>query len=357
MAAPRQRLCLGIETSCDETAAAVVTSGGAVRSSIVASQANLHAQYGGVVPELAARQHVQAVLPTVDRALAAAGVTWSDLDLIAVTRGPGLPAALLVGVAAAKAVAFAAGLPLVGVNHLAGHVYAHALEAEPQAGSPDRLPRPAVALVVSGSHTDLCHLPAEGGLQLLGTTVDDAAGEAFDKVARLLGLGYPGGPALDRLAQTGDPGAVPLPRALGPLTGPRRRDPRLVGGPYAFSFSGLKTAVAVRLEAAPDTPPADLAASFQAAAVEVLVAKTLAAAAHLRVRTVLVAGGVAANSALRSAMTAACIQSGLTVCFPPLCYCTDNAAMIAVAGWMAHARGQVDGWDLDADPNLPLELP
>lgn len=356
MAAAPERLCLGIETSCDETAAAVVTEAGRVRSSIVASQADMHAQYGGVVPELAARQHVHAVLPTVDLALATAGVGWSDLDLIAVTHGPGLPAALLVGVAAAKAVAFGRGLPLVGVNHLAGHVYAHALDAQGLDGSPDRLPRPAVALVVSGSHTDLCHLPAEGGLQLLGTTLDDAVGEAFDKVARLLGLGYPGGPALDRLAQAGDPQAIPLPRPLGSLTGPRRRDPRLLGGPYAFSFSGLKTAVAVHLESAPDTPRADLAASFQAAVVEVLIAKTLAAAEHVGARTVLVAGGVAANSALRADMTAACARAGLGVSFPPLCYCTDNAAMIAVAGWMAHARGRVDGWDLDAAPNLPLEL-
>jgi len=356
MGAAGAGLCLGIETSCDETAAAVVARDGTVRSSVVASQAHLHARYGGVVPELAARHHVEAVLPAVDQALGDAAVGWDDLDLVAVTRGPGLPAALLVGVAAAKAIAFARGLPLVGVNHLAGHVYAHALDAGPARG-PDRLPRPAVCLVVSGSHTDLCLLPEDGGLRLLGTTVDDAAGEAFDKVARLLGLGYPGGPALDRLAREGDPGAVAFPRTLGAVAGPRRPDPRLVGGPFAFSFSGLKTAVATRLEAAPDTPRADLAASFQAAVVEVLVAKTMAAAGAHGVDTVLVAGGVAANSALRTALHAACAATGREARFPPLHYCTDNAAMIAAAGWVAHGQGRRDGWQLDAEPDLPLQLP
>ncbi len=349
-------LCLGIETSCDETAAAVVVGDGTVQSSAVASQAHLHAQYGGVVPELAARHHVAAVLPTVDRALEDAGVAWEDLDLVAVTRGPGLPAALLVGVAAAKAIAYARGLPLVGVNHLAGHVYAHALGVPPGVG-PDPLPRPAVCLVVSGSHTDLCLLPAEGGLTLLGTTVDDAAGEAFDKVARLLGLGYPGGPALDRLAAGGDPAAVTLPRTHRPMAGPRRPDPRLVAGPFAFSFSGLKTAVATRLDNGPDVPPADLAASFQAAVVDVLVTKTMAAADAYGVGTVLVAGGVAANSALRRTLQAACASGGRQSRFPPPDYCTDNAAMIAIAGWVAHRQGRRDGWDLDAEPNLPLQLP
>lgn len=348
-------LCLAIETSCDETAAAVVAADGTVASSIVSSQAALHARYGGVVPELAARQHVVAVLPAVESALGAAGVSWTELALVAVTRGPGLPAALLVGVAAAKAIAWARGLPLVGVNHLAGHVYAHALARVGDAG-PDGLPRPCICLVVSGSHTDLCLLPAAGGLRLLGTTVDDAVGEAFDKVARLLGLGYPGGPALDRLAARGDPAAVSLPRTLGAVAGPRTPDPRLVAGPYAFSFSGLKTAVAVRLESGPAVPAADMAASFQAAAIEVLVAKTLAAAEEHGVGAVLVAGGVAANSALRRALPAACGAAGIAVHFPPPEYCTDNAAMIAAAGWAAYRRGQRDGLDLDAAPDLPLEL-
>lgn len=348
-------LCLGIETSCDETAAAVVAADGSVRSNVVASQAALHARYGGVVPELAARRHLEALLPTVDQALAGAGVAWADLGLVAVTRGPGLPAALLVGLAAGKALAFARGLPLVGVNHLAAHLYAHALEVPAAAGT-DGLPRPAVGLLVSGSHTDLCLLPAGGGVRLLGTTLDDAAGEAFDKVARLLGLGYPGGPALDALARAGDPAAVAFPRTTGPLGGARPAGPHLVGGAYAFSFSGLKTAVAVHLQGGAPAGRADVAASFQAAVVEVLVAKTLAAARAEGVRTILVAGGVAANSALRAGLTAAARGRGLEVRFPPPRYCTDNAAMVAAAGWAQWRRGRRDGWGLDADPNLPLEL-
>jgi N6-L-threonylcarbamoyladenine synthase len=344
----RFELCLAIETSCDETAAAVVARDGTVRSSVVASQAELHARYGGVVPEVAARRHLEAVLPTVDLALRAAGVSWPDLALVAVTRGPGLPAALLVGLAAAKAIAFARRLPLVGVNHLAGHIHAHALE-----GGGEPLPRPAICLVVSGSHTDLCLLPAGGGLVLLGTTVDDAAGEAFDKVARLLGLGYPGGPAIDRAARGADPATVPLPRTLGPIGGPRRPEPGLVGGRWAFSFSGLKTAVAQRLEAEPSLPAAAVAASFQAAVVDALVAKTVDAARAHGVHTVLVAGGVAANSALRDALTRACAAEGWDLRVPPPRFCTDNAAMIGAAAW---AAGRTDGWDLDVDPNLPLAL-
>lgn len=346
----QEPLCLAIETSCDETAAAVVSRSGGVRSSVVASQADLHAQYGGVVPEVAARHHLEAVLPAVDQALREAGVGWPHLSLLAVTRGPGLPAALLVGLAAAKAIAFARDLPLVGVNHLAGHVYAHALDGSGQ------LPRPAICLVVSGSHTDLCLLPHAGGLKLLGTTVDDAAGEAFDKVARLLGLGYPGGPAIDRAAREGDPAAVPFPRTLGALQGPRRPESGVVGGPYAFSFSGLKTAVATHLRSGSPAATADIAASFQQAVVETLVAKTMAAAAEHGVQTVLVAGGVAANSALRAEMGRAAEARGLEVRVPPLRYCTDNAAMIAAAGWAAHAAGRHDTWDLDVAPNLPLEL-
>ena len=344
-----EALALAIETSCDETAAAVVARDGRVRSSVVASQAALHARYGGVVPELAARRHVEAVLPAVDAALTEAAAGWRDLAFVAVTRGPGLPAALLVGLAAAKALAFARDLPLVGVNHLAGHVWAHRLDAAP------RLPRPAVCLVASGSHTDLCLLPEGGGLRLLGTTVDDAAGEVFDKVARLLDLGYPGGPAIERAARQGDAQAVAFPRTLRALRPPAGRA-QVVGGPYAFSFSGLKTAVAVRREARPDELVADVAASFQAAVVDTLVRKTLAAAGDHGAAGVLLAGGVAANGPLRTAMAEGCARAGLALRVPPPWYCTDNAAMIGAAGWEAWAAGRRDGWDLDAEPDLPLEL-
>jgi N6-L-threonylcarbamoyladenine synthase len=371
-------LCLAIETSCDETAAAVVAEGRHVLSDVVASQADLHARTGGVVPEVAARHHLEALLPVVEAALRGAGVGWDEVALVAVTRGPGLPAALLVGVAAAKALAFAAGVPVVGVNHLAGHVYAHRLAvAGGVGGGPsappgaDGLPRPAVCLVVSGSHSDLCLLPAGGGLDLLGSTVDDAAGEAFDKVARLLGLGYPGGPRLDRLAAQGNPRAVAFPRTLRPLSGPRGGSPSAagLGGPYAFSFSGLKTAVAQQVaargrgalgaEGSGPLPPqeaADIAASFQAAVVDVLVERTVRAAEAHGVRTLLACGGVAANSALRAALAAAAQARGWAWAVPPPRYCTDNAAMIAAAGWVAFQAGRSDGWDLDADPNLPLAL-
>lgn len=394
--AVRPGLCLGIETSCDETAAAVVADGRRVMSNVVASQAALHERYGGVVPELAARHHLEAVLPVVAEALREGGVQWGDLDLVAVTRGPGLPAALLVGVAAAKALAFARGLPLVGVNHLAGHVFAHRLEATDAGGRTvaaraqedrsgegdgagdghihihilrdsggDGLPRPAVCLVVSGSHTDICLLPAGGGLRLLGSTVDDAAGEAFDKVARLLGLGYPGGARLERVAAAGDPRAVAFPRSLGALSGARGSAAGEGTGAYAFSFSGLKTSVAqhVARGRAPDGAGvlsakgiSDIAASFQAAVVDVLVDKTMRAAVACGVEVVLLCGGVAANAALRTALGAACAERGWALAAPPLAYCTDNAAMIAAAGWVAHAAGQTDGWDLDADPSLPLAL-
>jgi N6-L-threonylcarbamoyladenine synthase len=311
-----------------------VADGRRVLSNVVASQQALHARYGGVVPELAARRHVEAMGPVLREALAQAGADWTDLGLVAVTRGPGLPGALLVGLCTAKAVALARDLPLVGVNHLAGHIYAHRLCGDPPEW-------PALALVVSGSHTDLALLPAEGELRLLGSTADDAAGEAFDKVARLLGLPYPGGAALERLAADGDPRAVDFPR---PLSDP---------GDYRFSFSGLKTAVAVHLERHPDARPADVAASFQRAAVESLAAKAASAAAAFGARSVLVAGGVAANRALARALAERC---RVPVRVPPRDLCTDNAAMIAAAGWAAFAAGRRDALDLDADPGLPLEL-
>jgi N6-L-threonylcarbamoyladenine synthase len=337
-------LTLGIETSCDETAAAVVAGGRRVLSSVVASQVELHRKYGGVVPELAARRHIEALAPVVREALARSGAAWGDIGLVAATRGPGLPGALLVGLAAAKALAFSRGLPFVGVNHLAGHLYAHAL-APAGAGSPEPVRWPAVGLVVSGSHTDLCLLPGPGRLRLLGGTRDDAAGEAFDKVARLLGLPYPGGPALERLARAGDATRIPFPRGM-------------ADSPCEFSFSGLKTAVATYLERHPGADPADVAAGFQAAAVDTLVTKAVAAARAHAARTLLVAGGVSANSALRAALAreAAAARPPIALRVPPLELCTDNAAMIAAAGHAAWRAGRRDGWDLDADPNLPLEL-
>ncbi len=354
MIATEHPLCLGLETSCDETAAAVVSRAGEVLSSVVASQAQLHAQFGGVVPEVAARRHLEASLPVVERALSEAGVRWERISLLAVTRGPGLPAALLVGLAVGKALALARGLPLVGVNHLAGHLYAHAL------GDPGQnarsLPRPAVGLVVSGSHTDLCLLPAAGGLVLLGTTLDDAAGEALDKVARLLGLGYPGGPALERAAREGDPTRLSLPRPLGLLRGPRQEQPGVVGGQYAFSFSGLKTAVATAFGRDPGLAVPDVAAAFQQAVVDTLVQRTLSAVRDHRVHTVLLAGGVAANGLLRTRLHTELHALGVELRVPPVRYCTDNAAMIAAAGWMAWQQGGAADWDLDVDPGLPLAL-
>ena len=348
-------LCLGLETSCDETAAAVVSRGGEVYSNVIASQAALHARYGGVVPEVAARRHLEAALPVIDAALRQAGCAWGDLGLVAVTRGPGLPAALLVGLAVGKAVAFVRGLPLVGVNHLAGHLYAHRLVA--RGAAPVDIPRPAVGLVVSGSHTDLCHLPAGGGLRLLGTTLDDAAGEALDKVARLLGLGYPGGPAIERAAREGDPRRLPLPRPLGALGGAGRRGREgAVGGRYAFSFSGLKTAVATAVAARPELAAADVAAAFQEAVVDTLVRRTLAAAGDLGVGTILLAGGVAANRPLRERLARAAGTAGTVLRVPEPVFCTDNGAMIAAAGWAAAERGQWADWDLDVAPGVPLAL-
>ncbi|MHB9144904.1 MAG: tRNA (adenosine(37)-N6)-threonylcarbamoyltransferase complex transferase subunit TsaD [Symbiobacteriia bacterium] len=327
---------LGIETSCDETAAAVVADGRVILSNIISSQVDLHRQYGGVVPELASRRHVELVLPVVEEALAAAEVDLADLDAIAVTAGPGLVGALLVGLSAAKALAWARELPLVAVNHLRGHIYANFL------ANPD-LRFPLLCLVVSGGHTDLVYLESHRRLRLLGHTRDDAAGEAFDKVARVLGLGYPGGPLLDSLAQGGNPEAIAFPRAY------------LEEGSYDFSFSGLKTAVInyVRLPD-PRLPLADVAASFQAAVAEVLVDKTVQAAQQLGVRHILLAGGVAANSALRRRLDQEAGRRGLGVTYPPPVLCTDNAAMIAAAGHFLYVNGERAGLDLNAHANLPL---
>jgi N6-L-threonylcarbamoyladenine synthase len=332
-------LVLGLESSCDETAAAVVADGRDVRSDVIASQVEVHAPYGGVVPELASRAHIVHVVPVLRAALDQAGVTLDDIEGIAVTRGPGLVGALLVALQTAKAVAYARGLPLVGVHHLEGHLSAVYLEENPP-------PFPHLALVVSGGHTSLIRVDDHGALHEIGATRDDAAGEAFDKVAKLVGLGYPGGVVIDRLARQGDPGAVPLPRAM---TGKHTGDD--------FSFSGLKTAVLnhVRGHGVPQGQAlADLCASFQAAVVEVLVRKTRKAARREGLGHVQVCGGVAANSLLRAEMRRAGEEDDFAVYVPPPRRCTDNAAMIAAAGYHRLRRGERAGYDLNASASLPL---
>jgi N6-L-threonylcarbamoyladenine synthase len=329
---------LGIETSCDETAVAVVEDL-EVRSNLIATQVDLHERFGGVVPEVASRAHVEALTPLLDEALERAGVGFGDLDGVAVTVGPGLIGALLVGIAAAKSIAFATGAPLIGVNHLEGHIWANFLEH----GAPEP---PYVALVVSGGHTMLVHMTTEHGYRIMGQTVDDAAGEAFDKIARFIGLGFPGGPALDRAARDGDPNAIAFPRPMSDTDD------------YAFSLSGLKTAVLRRVKAEQaagrDIDVADLAASFQEAIVDVQVTKTLRAARETGVGTVLLGGGVVANSRLREAMAAAGKETGLRVLFPSMALCTDNGAMIAAAGASRLRRGESTPLGVSADPALEL---
>jgi N6-L-threonylcarbamoyladenine synthase len=329
---------LGIETSCDETAVAVVEDGRIVRANLISSQARLHGRFGGVVPEVAARAHLEALNPLLDLALKESGVSLKQIDGVAVTVGPGLVGALLVGIAAAKAVALALDLPFIGVNHLEGHIYANVLDHGP-------IDEPFVAFVVSGGHTMLVHCPEPHTYELLGQTLDDAAGEAFDKVARFIGLGFPGGPALDRLAQKGNPNAVRFPRAA-----PERG--------YDFSLSGLKTAVVRHVKAeqgrGTQTAPEDLAASFQEAVVEVQVDKTIAAALDKGVSKVVLGGGVVANSRLRALMAERVKEQGLDLLIPPPDLCTDNAAMIACAGHFRLIRGERTELDVGASPGLPL---
>lgn len=378
-------LILGIETSCDETAAAVVAEGRVVLSNVVASQAELHAPYGGVFPELASRQHVRDIVPVIQEALAEAGVDFDDLAAVAVTHGPGLAGSLLVGVNAAKGICLGTGLPLIGVNHMAGHLYSHWLHDSGVLRTPTSRPdwtklRPAVAaataasaasaasdapwpsdppfplllLTVSGGHTELALVRGHGDLTLLGQTLDDAAGEAFDKAARMLGLGYPGGPAIQEAA---DRLAVAVARPVASPDEARPTPPFPVADtpqPLDFSFSGLKTAMLRRVEAArasgqePDVSA--LAAGFQSAVVKALVGRTRRALErHPEVRAVLLAGGVAANGPLRTALAAAASRPVLV---PPLALCTDNAAMIAAAGHFAWAAGRRDGLDLDVVAGL-----
>jgi N6-L-threonylcarbamoyladenine synthase len=328
---------LAIETSCDETAAAVLADG-ILAASVVQSQDAIHGRYGGVVPELASRRHLEVVLPVVSRALADASVALPELDGIAVTCGPGLVGSLLVGVSVAKGFAYAHRLPLVGVNHLEGHIFAGFLE-EPRAEYP------FVALVVSGGHTALYACPEPLVYRLVGQTRDDAAGEAFDKVAKLLDLGYPGGPVIERTARDGDPRAIPFPVA------------DIRDGAPDFSFSGLKTAVSLFVRRHRPLPPqlvADVCASFQATVVKMLVRRTIRAARESQIRRVLLTGGVAANGALRAGLEAECAERGYAWTAPPRRFCTDNAAMIAAAGAARLARGERADLTLNARATLPL---
>ena len=327
---------LGIETSCDETAAAVVTDGTRVRSNVVSSQVDLHARYGGVVPEIAGRAHESLLTPVVAAALVEAGVADSEIDAVAATCGPGLIGSLLVGVAAAKAFALAWGVPYIGINHHEAHLYAALLDEH---DAPVEFP--LVVLLVSGGHTMLVEFVDHGKYRLLGATLDDAAGEAFDKVARYLGLGYPGGPIIDRLAGEGDPTAVPLTRAM-------------LNAGYDFSFSGTKTAVINWVRANPDVSTADVAASFQACVVDVLTHKARAAARERGAAGICLAGGVAANSALRERTLDICMEDGINAYLPSRAMCTDNAAMIASTAWYRLASDGPTPLDGGADPNLRI---
>ncbi len=333
-------LILGIESSCDDAAAAVLETTvpgiAEIRSSTVANQDDIHRAYGGIVPELASRNHVVTIAPVIERALAAAGCALADVEGVAVTRGPGLVGSLLVGLMFAKGLAQAGGIPMVGVNHIEGHLLAPLLE--------NRIAMPYLALVVSGGHTALFAVEDFGRYRRIGRTRDDAAGEAFDKVAKLMGLGYPGGRAIDEMSRRGNRKSVRIPRA------------HVKGAPLDFSFSGVKTAVATILstENGRAARPEDLAASFQEAVVEMLVKPTIAAARELGADTIALTGGVAANSRLRDALTEAAAADGRRLVAPALKYCTDNAAMIALAGSYRLLRGERDTLGIDAEANLAL---
>lgn len=332
-------IILAIESSCDETAAAVVKNGREVLSNVISSQIELHKLYGGVVPEIASRKHIEKINQVIEEALQNANVTLDDIDAVGVTYGPGLVGALLVGVAEAKAIAYAKKLPLVGVHHIEGHIsanYIENLELEP----------PFICLVVSGGHTHLVCVKDYGKYEILGRTRDDAAGEAFDKVARAIGLGYPGGPKIDRLSKEGNPLAIPFPRA------------HIQDSPYDFSFSGVKSAVLNYINGCQmkgeDYNCADIAASFQKAVTDVLVENAMSAVKEHGFTKFAIAGGVASNSTLREAMKDACEKNGIDFYYPSPIYCTDNAAMIGVAAYYEYMNGTRHGWDLNAIPNLKL---
>ena len=331
---------LAIETSCDETACAVVRDGREILSNVIYTQIDMHTEFGGVVPELASRAHIDKINYVVQKALNDAGKTIDEVDAVAVTYGPGLVGALLVGVAEAKAMAWAAGKPIIGVHHIEGHISANYIE------HPELTP-PYLGLIVSGGHTHLVVVEDWSKYRILGRTVDDAAGEAYDKVARAIGLGYPGGPKIDREAKSGNPQAVHFPIA------------HVNGSEYDFSFSGIKSAVLNYLNHAQMTGDtvnsADLAASFQKAVVDVLVEHTIRAAKDLKIDRIGMAGGVASNSALRAAMKEACDREGFALYIPSPIFCTDNAAMIGVAAYHEYMAGVRSGWDLNAVPNLKLE--
>lgn len=333
---------LGLETSCDETAAAVLNGAGHIASSVLYSQHDVHGRYGGIVPELAARRHIETVEAVVVEAMRQAGIDWPDLQAVAVTQGPGLAGALLVGVSFGKALAYARNIPLIGVNHLEGHMASAWLD------QPD-FPLPCVVLVVSGGHTHLYRANRDRSYEPIGRTLDDAAGEAFDKAAKMLGLGYPGGPAIDRLAGTGNPRAVRFPRAS-----LKKR------GALDFSFSGLKTSLLYYLRDLDRTgrsrPVADIAAGFQEAIVDVLVEKAFEAVSRQSVRALAVVGGVSANSRLRAVLAARAAAAGVRLALPPAGYSTDNAAMIAAAGRRAYFQDRFASWDLEGDADLPVSV-
>ena len=333
----KETLILGIESSCDETAASVVAGGNKVLSNIIASQADIHKQFGGVVPEIASRHHVEIITAIIDEAMTVAGITFADLDGIAVCQGPGLVGSLIVGLQAAKAISFAHEIPLIPVHHIAAHIYANAFEGEMQF--------PLIALVVSGGHTELILMRGHNEFEYLGRTLDDAVGEAYDKIARILEIGYPGGPIIDKLATTGTD-TYNLPRVW------------LDKNKFDFSFSGLKSAVINlvhnRKQRGEKIDHANLAASFQASVVEVLTGKTMNALDRYNVKNLVVAGGVAANSGLRKSLKEAAKAKNINLMIPAFKYCTDNAAMIAAAGSVNFEQGKVSGLKIDAKPNLKL---
>ena len=335
----KDTLILAIESSCDETAASVVKNGRTILSNVISSQIELHKLYGGVVPEIASRKHIEKINQVIEEALEEAEVTLDDLDAVGVTYGPGLVGALLVGVAEAKAISYAKKLPLVGVHHIEGHVSANYIE------HPDLEP-PFMCLIVSGGHTHLVIVKDYGEFEILGRTRDDAAGEAFDKVARAIGLGYPGGPKIDKLAKDGNAEAIQFPKA------------KLESGPYDFSFSGVKSAVLNYINKCKmqgeEFDRADLAASFQKAVVDTLVEKAVKAAKEYHMDKLAIAGGVASNSALRGAMENACKKESIQFYYPSPIFCTDNAAMIGVAAYYEYQKGTRHGLDLNAVPNLKL---